>query len=301
MFDLTFLGTSASVPSADRNQSALLIAVGGTRILIDCGEGTQRQLFRSGAGFRRLGRLLLTHGHLDHVLGIPGLLSTLGLQRTADGMIVNGGIGTLQTVTNMMAGLWGEGRAPIPLHLVPVSEGEVIAEDGSTITCFRVRHRDTDSFGYAFEGPPRRHLDRGRLAALGIPDGPIRGELAEGQPVTLPDGRVIDPADVRGPPESRSKLVIVGDVETTEGLGRVVQGADTLVIEATFLQRDAATARDYGHLTAADAATLAAASDVKRLVLTHISGRYSTGEILAEAQAIFPAAHVAHDLERITV
>jgi ribonuclease Z len=301
MFDLTFLGTSASVPSADRNQPAVLISVGGARILIDCGEGTQRQLFRSGAGFRRLGRLLLTHGHLDHVLGIPGLLSTLGLQRSSEGMTVNGGLGTLQTVSRMLAGHWGEKRAPIPLELVPVSNGEVIQEDDFTITCFRVRHRNTDSFGYSFQSHPRRHLERDRLAALGVPDGPVRGELAEGRPVTLPDGRIIDPADVLGPLQSRSKLVTVGDVETTEGLDSVVQGADMLVIEATFLQRDAATARDYGHLTAAEAATLAAASDVKRLVLTHISGRYPAEEILAEAQEIFGATHVANDLEHMAV
>ncbi len=119
--------------------------------------------------------------------------------------------------------------------------------------------------------------------------------------MTLPDGRVIDPADVLGPPESRSKLVIVGDVETTEGLGSIVQDADMLVIEATFLQKDAATARDYGHLTAAQAATLAATNDVKRLVLTHISGRYPTEAILAEAQEIFAATQLPMTWSNMTV
>lgn len=110
MFDLTFLGTSASVPSAERNHPGLLVVAGGKRILVDCGEGTQRQLLRSGAGFRRLDRLLLTHGHFDHVLGIPGLFSTLGSQQSAETMTIHGGAGTLDAVVRMLAGLWGKAR-----------------------------------------------------------------------------------------------------------------------------------------------------------------------------------------------
>src|SRR6201994_2027416 len=116
MFDLTFLGTSASVPSADRNHPGLLVEVGGHRILVDCGEGTQRQLLRSGSGFRRLDRLLLTPGHFDPILGIAGLFSTLRLRQSTDLMTVHGARRTLDVVARMLAGLWGEGRAPIPLQ-----------------------------------------------------------------------------------------------------------------------------------------------------------------------------------------
>ncbi len=166
MFDLTFLGTSASVPSADRNHPGLLVSTGNTRILVDCGEGTQRQLLRSGAGFRRLRRLLLTHGHLDHILGILGLLSTMGTQQSVEKLVINGGPHTLQVVVRMLAGLWGEGQAPVPLELVVMSEVAVIQEDRFTITAFPVRHRDTDSFGYIFKSLMRRHLDRNRLALM---------------------------------------------------------------------------------------------------------------------------------------
>jgi len=134
-----------------------------------------------------------------------------------------------------------------------------------------------------------------------VPDGPVRKELAEGRPVTLADGRTISPGDVLGPPEGQKKLVIVGDTETTDGLAEHVRNADVLVIEATFLERDAAIARDYGHLTAAEAAALAAMSDVKRLVLTHISGRYTDEEILAEATRTFPNSRIAADFDRIVV
>jgi ribonuclease Z len=249
MFALTFLGTSASVPSADRNHPGILVEAGSHRILVDCGEGTQRQLLRSGAGFRRLDRILLTHGHFDHVLGIPGLFSTLRLRRSDDPMTIHASPGTMDVVVRMLAGLWGEGRAPIPLELVPLTEGQVIDASEFTIGCFPVQHRDTDSFEFSFESRARRHLLLDRLVALGVPDGPVRKELAEGRSVTLADGRMVDPEDVLGQPERRKKLVIVGDAETTDGLAEHVRDADVLVIEVTFLDRDAAIARDYGHLT----------------------------------------------------
>ncbi|WP_445221649.1 ribonuclease Z [Bradyrhizobium sp. Pa8] len=300
MFALTFLGTSASVPSVERNHPALLVEAAGKRILVDCGEGTQRQLLRSGAGFRRLDRILLTHGHLDHVLGIPGLFSTLGLRQNSDVMTVHAGPGTLDIVVRMLAGLWGAGRAPISVAFAPLTEGQVIDAGDFTIDCFPVRHRDTDSFGFSFQSPARRHLLPERLASLSVPDGPMRGELAAGRPVVIA-GRTIDPEDVLGSPGVGRKLVVVGDTETTDGLSRHVADADLLVIEATFLDRDAATARDYGHLTATEAASFAAANNVKQLVLVHMSGRYENEEILAEATKVFPNTRIAADFDHIVI
>jgi ribonuclease Z len=300
MFTLTFLGTSASVPSAERNHPALLVEAAGQRMLVDCGEGTQRQLLRSGAGFRRLDRILLTHGHLDHVLGIPGLFSTLRLRQSSDVMAIHGGAETLDIVIRMLAGIWGEGRAPIPVEFAALAEGRFIEAGEFTIDCFPVRHRDTDSFGFVFQSPARRHLLSDRLAALGVPDGPLRGELAQGRPVVIAD-RTIDPEDVLGPPSGGKKLVVVGDTETTDGLSKNVADADMLVIEATFLDRDASTARDYGHLTATEAAAFAAANNVKQLVLVHMSGRYEDEEILAEAARIFPNTRIAADFDHIVI
>ncbi|MDD1533056.1 MULTISPECIES: ribonuclease Z [unclassified Bradyrhizobium] len=301
MFALTFLGTSASVPSAERNHPALLVEAAGKRVLVDCGEGTQRQLLRSGLGFRRLDRVLLTHAHLDHVLGIPGLFSTLGLRQSAEVMSIHGGPGTLDIVIRMLAGLWGAGRAPIAVEFAALREGEVVDAGDFTIGYFAVRHRDTDSFGFIFQSPSRRHLRPDRLVALGVPDGPLRGELAAGRAVVIEGDRRVDPEDVLGPPSGGKKLVVIGDTETTEGLSQYVAGADLLVIEATFLERDAATARDYGHLTAAEAAALAAAGNVRQLVLTHLSGRYEDDEILAEAARIFPNTRIAADFDHIVI
>jgi ribonuclease Z len=243
----------------------------------------------------------LTHDHFDHVLGIPGLFSTLRLRQSAEIMTIHGSPSTLDVVVRMLAGLWGEGRAPIPLELMPLAEGRVLDAGEFTIECFPVRHRDTDSFGFSFQSSVRRHLRPERLSALSVPDGPVRKELAEGRPVTLADGRTIDADDVLGPPEGRKKLVVIGDTETTEGLDEHVRDADVLVIEATFLDRDAAIARDYGHLTAGEAAALAAESGVKQLVLTHISGRYPDEDILAEASKTFPDSQVATDFDHIAI
>jgi ribonuclease Z len=215
-------------------------------------------------------------------------------------MTIHGGPDTLEVVIRMLAGFWGAGRAPIPVHFAPLTEGPVIDAGEFTVGCFAVRHRDTDSFGFVFESPARRHLLPDRLAALGVPDGPVRGELAAGRPVAL-DGRMIDPEDVLGPPSGGRKLVVIGDTETTEGLSGHVTDADLLVIEATFLERDASTARDYGHLTAAEAAAFAAASNVDQLVLTHQSERYEDDEVLAEATKIFPNSRIAGDFDRLVV
>lgn len=223
------------------------------------------------------------------------------LQQSADTMTVHGGQDTLDVVARMLAGVWGEGTAPIPPELVPLAEGRVVDAGAFTIDCFPVRRRDTDSFGFSFESQVRRHLLPDRLSALGVPDGPLRKVLADGKPVTLEDAGRIDPEDVLGPPAKSKKLVVVGDTETTDGLSEHVQDADLLVIEATFLERDAAMAQDYGHLTAAKAAELAAGAGVKQLVLTHISGRYGDEEILAEATKTFPDCRIAADLDRMTV
>ena len=216
-------------------------------------------------------------------------------------MTVYGSAGTLDVVVRMLTGLWGEGQAPIPLELIELTTGQILDAGDFTVDCFPVRHRETDSFGFTFQGRTRRRLRPERLAALNVPSGPVRKELAEGRSVILADGRTIDPEAVLGRPDIGKKLVVIGDAETTEGLSEYVRGADVLVIEATFLQRDEIIARAYGHLTAAEAATLAADSGVQQLILTHISGRYPDEDILAEATGTFPETRIARDLDRVVI
>lgn len=300
MFELTFLGTAAAVPSAERGLSAMLVAKGPNRFLIDCGEGTQRQLMRAQLGFRGLGHVLLTHLHLDHVAGLAGLIATRQLYQLEGAIEIVGSRETVAFADRYLSVTIGSEREA-GYRLRAVSPGPVLTRVGWQITAFPVSHRGTESLGYLFEEEARRVLLADRLDALGVPAGPERAALASGNPVVLADGRRIAPEMVQGPSVTGAKLAIVGDVEEVESLVEPVRRAGVLVIEATFLERDAALARSRGHLTATAAAQLAREAEIGELLLTHISGRYTAEEILAEAAGVFPRVRIAADFDRISV
>jgi ribonuclease Z len=301
MFELTFLGTAASTPSAERGLPALLVSAGGQRFLVDCGEGTQRQILRAGTGFRRLGHVLLTHAHLDHVLGLAGLVATLGLLDVRGELAICGSAETLEFVERYLSALWPQRQAPVPLRFVALESGPVLEGRGFRIGCFPVRHRGTQSLGFRFDELPRRHLRSEMLGALGVPEGPLRGQLAAGNSVILPDGRRVEPEAVLAPAAPGASLAVIGDTEEVDTLVEPVRGADALVIEATFLEPDVALAAQRGHLTAAQAGRLAAAAEIGALYLTHISGRYDPADIAAEAGVLFPKVTVVGDFERASV
>jgi ribonuclease Z len=300
MFELVFLGTAAAVPSAERGSPALLVGRGRHRFLVDCGEGTQRQLVRSGFGFRGLGHVLLTHAHLDHIGGLAGLVATRALYGLAPPLEIVGSGATVALVRRWLADTVGPG-SEAGYRLRPAAAGPVLSLPRWRLDAFAVAHRDTESLGYRFAEEARRPLAADRLAALGVPAGPDRRELARGRAVVLGDGRRISPEMVEGPSVAGTRLVVVGDTEEVASLIPSAQGADVLVIEATFLDRDAALARARGHLTAAMAARLARDAAVGELLLTHISGRYRPEEIVAEAAGIFGASRVVDDFDRIEV
>ncbi len=300
MFDLVFLGTAAAVPSAKRGLPALFVTRGPSRFLIDCGEGAQRQLMRAGVGFRGLAHVLLTHAHLDHVLGLAGLLATFALYQVDGTIEIIGSDETLTFVRRYLADTIGPEREG-GYRLRAVSPGPVLVRQGWRLDAFAVAHRGTESLGYRFQDELRHPLISERLDTLGVPAGPERALLAQGHPVVLADGRHIAPEMVHGAAVPGAALAIVGDTEEIAGLIEPVRGADTLVIEATFLERDEALARARGHLTAAAAARLAHDAEVNELLLTHISGRYRPEEILTEAAGYFPNVRVVADFDRISV
>lgn len=300
MFELVFLGTAAAAPSAERGSPALLIARGPARFLIDCGEGTQRQLMRARLGFRGLGHVLLTHLHLDHVAGLAGLLATRQLFRLEDAVEIIGSRETIAFAHRYLSATIGSERE-VGYRLRAASPGLVLSRPGWRVSAVPVAHRGTESLGYLFEEEARRALLPDRLEAFGVPEGPERVALARGNPVMLADGRSVSPEMVRGPSVSGAKLAIIGDVEEVTSLVEPVRGADALVIEATFLERDSALAKSRGHLTAMAAAQLARDAEIGELLLTHISGRYQAAEILREATGIFPRVRVAADFDRVSV
>jgi len=300
MFELTFLGTAAAVPSAERGLSAMVVAKGPNRFLIDCGEGTQRQLMGAQLGFRGLGHVLLTHLHLDHVAGLAGLLATRQLFQLEGVTEIIGSRETVAFADRYLSVTIGS-ELEAGYRLRAVSPGPVLTRAGWQLTAFPVAHRGTESFGYLFEEETRCALLADRLDALGVPPGPERTALARGNPVVLADGHRITPKMVQGPSVAGAKLAVVGDTEEVASLIEPVRRADALVIEATFLERDAGLARSRGHLTASAAAQLARQAEVGQLLLTHISGRYKAQEILSEAARLFPRVRVAADFDRISV
>ena len=299
LFELTFLGTSASAPSVHRGLTAQIVSFRDQRFLIDCGEGTQRQILRSGAGFRRLNRVLITHGHLDHILGLGGLLSTFSRWEAIDRLEIWGGRWALERVRDLVFGVVLRGNRPqMEIELIPVDPGVIIEDGELQVTAFPVTHRGPDVFGYAFEEQSKRPFLPDKAEELGIPEGPVRRDLVEGKAVTLEDGTHIDPDQVLGPERRGARLVHVGDCGRTDDILDVCSGADALVIEATYLEYERDLAARFGHLTARQAAELAREADVGHLYLTHISRRYRESQVYEEAAEVFSEVTVARDFDQ---
>ncbi|MCX6057068.1 MAG: ribonuclease Z [Chloroflexi bacterium] len=298
MFEILFLGTSASAPSAKRGLAGQIVSHNEYRFLIDCGEGTQRQILQSGIGFKRLTRILLTHGHLDHILGLGGLLSTLLRWESIDELTIFGGRSTLERVRTLLYDVVLRGnQPPMPLILKEIKPGIIFEADDFTVTAFSVAHRGPDCLGYVFEEKSRRPFLSQKADELGVPFGPERGQLVAGNEITLADGRRVTADDVLGDWERGSKFVVVGDAGRTDNLLEVCKDADGLVIESTYLDEEEEMAKQFSHLTARMGAELAIKAGVKKLILTHISRRYREKDVIAEAQSIFPNVIVARDFD----
>ncbi len=268
------------------------------RFLIDCGEGTQRQILRSGAGFKRLNQIFLTHGHLDHILGLGGLISTFMRWELIDEIEIYGSQHTLDRVNDLIFGVVLRGhKPPMPIKLMEIHPGLFYKTEGFNITAFSVNHRGSHSLGFRFEEHAHCPFLADKAEALGIPPGPCRRDLVAGKAITLSDGRKIKPDQVLGPEKPGTRLVVVGDVGNPESLIDEVRDADGLIIESTYLQQEAELANRFGHTTAQKAAELAHAAGVKQLLLTHISRRYRGKDIQNEARAIFKNTFVARDFD----
>lgn len=294
--DVVFLGTAGSMPTPSRAPSALLIRRGGERLLVDCAEGTQRQLLASAVGLVELHDVFLTHYHADHYLGLPGMLKTFALRGRETPITIYGPRG-LRDLFASLRRIFG--RLTYPYELVELEPGDGLARDGYVLETFAVDH-GVSAVGYALvedERPGRFEVET--ADALGVPNGPERGALQHGEDVTLADGRIVRSHEVLGPPRAGRTIVISGDTAPTDTVVAAAAGATLLVHEATFLEDERERARDTAHSTASDAATIARDAGVGVLALTHLSNRYSGRDAAREAREVFTDTVVPRDFDTI--
>jgi ribonuclease Z len=289
---VVFAGTAGSVPTARRGLPATLIRRGGDRVLVDCGEGTQRQLIRS-VGLADIDDVFITHLHVDHWLGLPGMIKSFELRDRDRPLTVYGPRGVRAAIDGLRFVL---GKVRFGLKIVELEEWEDVRRDGYTISAVPVRHRVT-AYGYALVEDDRPgRFDADLAAAKGVTPGPDFGRLQRGETVNG-----VEPEEVIGPDRPGRKVVLSGDTAPCETLRVAAHQADLLIHEATFTEEERERARVTAHSTAHQAATLAQEADVRLLALTHLSTRYGGAEIRDEARATFANTVVPRDFDIVEI
>ncbi len=294
-----FLGTGGSWPSSQRNVSAIAVKRGSDVLLFDCGEGTQRQLQKSALSYMQVDSIFVTHFHGDHFLGLPGLFQTLQLNDREKPLHVYGPPGMerlVQQLTHI-----GYFKPVFDIYGHSLQPGDEVRFDGYGVTCLSANHK-VPAYCYCLEEDSRPgRFHKQRALELGVPEGPLFGRLQKGHPVEV-DGRTVTPDMVLGPPRPGRKISLSGDTAPFDGFVGFARGSDVLIHEATADASLEEKANEYGHSSARQAAEVAAAADVDRLYITHISPRYrDASEIEAEARAVFPESTVAHDFMQVEV
>ena len=298
---IRFLGTSASRPTVERNVASVAVTREGETMLFDCGEGTQRQMMRYHVSFS-LTDVFFTHFHADHVIGIIGLMRTMALQGRTEPLRLWGPRGASRVLRR--AEQFGFDRLTFPIEIAELEPDQSVRRNGYAIVAYPVDHRGSASLGYVVVEEPRKGRFNPDLAReLGIPEGPLWGQIHRGMAVTLADGRTIEPSLLVGPSRRGRKIVITGDTRPCEATVSAARDGDVLVHEATFGDEEAVRAAQTGHSTAREAALVAQRADVRRLVLTHFSARYSRDatELEREAKQVFQNLLIARDGTEVEV
>ena len=294
--DVLFLGTAGSSPGAGRGLPATLIRRGGDRLLMDCGEGTQRQLMRS-IGLVELEDVFITHFHADHVLGLPGMLKTFALRQRERPLTLHGPLGLPRLLRTLGPVI---GRLPFELELVEMEPNDELTRDGYRIAAYATDH-GVPGIGFALVEDPRPGaFDPERARELGVTPGPDFGRLQQGEVVNG-----VRPEQVMGEARRGRKVVLTGDTAPCDMTRLVAWEADLLVHEATFADEEAERAAETLHSTARGAAEVASGAAVAMLALTHVSPRYAGRELRDEARAAFAGPPerviVPHDFDRVEI
>jgi ribonuclease Z len=293
---LVFLGTGGSVPSARRATACVLIRSGGSRLLVDAGEGAQRQMINS-TGLVQVDDIYITHFHADHYLGLPGLLKTYDLLERRAPLRIAGPAG-LHALFEAMRRIFGKLRYKV--ELVELGPGDAIEHDGFEVRAFAVEH-GMRALGYAYVEPDRPgRFDVAAARGLGITDDRDFGRLQRGETISL-NGSEVRPDQVMGEPRQGRKVVITGDTGPCEMTRVAAHAAQLLVHDGTFAIEESLRAAETGHSTARDAAQLAADAEVAMLAIVHVSSRYNVSKVLTEAREAFPKTVAPRDFDLVEI
>ena len=297
MVNITFLGTSDAIPSAERNTTSVLLTHGKENILVDCGEGTQRQMRKAKLNPCKITRILITHWHGDHILGIPGLLQTLALSGYNKTLFIYGPKGTTQFMKNLYKiFLFGE-RNKIKVEEV---EGRFFETEDFYLEAKKMTH-GVPCNAYTFVKKGKRKIDKIKLKKSKLPSGPLLKKLKDGKNITYKGKKYL--AKNLTSREGDKKISFVFDTTVNKGIVPFVKNSDLLISESTFSSEFEEKAKKHKHLTAKQAAEIAKKAKVKKLVLTHISQRYQKEpeKILKDAKKIFKNSVIVKDLDNVIV
>ncbi len=293
--EVVVLGTSSATPTKERNHSAVLLKYEGKSLLFDCGEGTQRQLILAGESPMKIDNIFVTHWHGDHVLGIPGLLQTLGLHGRTKPIHIWGPIGSKKRMDYLMQGFQIRVKCDVVVHEVnPKTTGKIYGTEKFEIWATKLVH-STTCFGYSFKEKDKLRLHKNKVLKLGLQGHPILKKLQQGKDITH-KGKKIKAKDMTYL-QLGKKFTLVLDSEYTEKIATLAKGSDLFVCESTFSSKEKELAKKRNHMTSKQAARLAKKAGVKKLVLTHFSQRYkSLKDIEKEAKSVFKNTTISKDL-----
>jgi len=293
--EIIFLGTSSAVHSKDRNHPSIALKAFGDVILFDCGEGTQRQILFTKVSPMKISKIFITHYHGDHILGLPGLLQSMGLHGRESKLTIYGPEG-LHKIKEAIYNL-GYCMIEFPIEFIEIDTGIIEETDEYIISSQKVRH-NVPCLAYSIEEKKKPRFLREKAIELGVPVGPAFGKLHNGEEVEI-DGRIIKPEQVLGEPRKGKKITYSGDTRPCEEIIHFAKDSTILIHESTFLKQDSLNAEEHAHSTSIDAAYVARESNSEKLILTHISTRYSNDfseKMLEEAKEIFENTEIAYDL-----
>ncbi|MEM4264007.1 MAG: ribonuclease Z [Candidatus Woesearchaeota archaeon] len=292
---LTILGTSATVPTKERNHSGYLLTYDAEGLLFDCGEGIQRQMKIAGISFSKITKILISHWHGDHILGLPGLLQSMAMHEYTKNLHIYGPPGSEEKFKKLLEAFESSYQIEATMH--DIKEGKIIDNKDFYVEAYPLAH-GTKCYGYRFIEKDKRRIKMSAVKKLGIPEGPLIGKLQQGQAITVKGKKIM--------PDMVSTLIkgrvfgYISDTRPNKGCYQIANEADVLLCESTYISDEKAKAEEYKHMTADEAAQIASQANAKKLILTHISARYKDAHVLeAEARTIFDNSFAAKDFMKI--